>query len=481
MKQKILLILCLLTFIAGLPKANAQNKDNDTYGWHIISRGENLYRISRHYYLKESDIIEINQGLTAENLKIGQKIKIPLTTRNKKLLKKDDSAKAKNQNLYSQDKNKSISQSLPINTHLNIAMFLPLHYEKLGELGFTNFNINEKRRKEYKSFEYITFYEGARIALNQLEKDGYNVSLYVYDVAENDENAMKQALSRSEIKTMNILIPLVFKQPFDICAEYALQHQIPIVNPMSPNLSILNNNEVFKIQPSAATDVETTMRYIRSNYDKPNITIIHSNTNEEKPIVNYYKQLLENSNDLSWTIIDYNKFSARVTEKIAMGKDNIVISLCNNKGSIDENYAKELLTKLKAKIGCNITLFGSYEWLDLPSIDIAALQQFNFHFLFSYLNDYSNTNFVNFVKEYRANFKGEPDKIYAALGYDIMMFFVVSMIDNGKNFMSYPNTDNVKKMINPFFFDRKDDKSGYQNKRTTIYRISNYKIISVSR
>jgi len=114
----------------------------------------------------------------------------------------------------------------------------------------------------------------------------------------------------------------------------------------------------------------------------------------------------------------------------------------------------------------------------LSGIDFSLLQKFNFHFLLSYLNDYSNSNFVDFVKIYREHFKSEPDKVYAAIGYDIISYFVPAMIDNGDNFMESPNTSAVSKMINPFYFERVDVDSGYQNKRTTVYQISDYKIIS---
>ena len=52
----------------------------------------------------------------------------------------------------------------------------------------------KKKRIKYRSFEYITFYEGARIALERLEAEGYAVSLYVYDVAEDDVNQIKKLI-----------------------------------------------------------------------------------------------------------------------------------------------------------------------------------------------------------------------------------------------------------------------------------------------
>jgi len=365
--------------------------------------------------------------------------------------------------------------------HLNIAMFLPLAYDKIGELDFNKFNIEEKKRSKYRCFEYITFYEGARIALDKLEKEGYNVSLYVYDVGEDDVNAMKSVLSSPEMKTMDLLIPLVFQRCFALATDFSNANHIPLVNPMSPNASIVKDNPyVFKVQPSSSADVETVVRYIKNNYSNPNVILIFTPT--EKALMELYKSAFEREG-WTWCGIDYNKYSRRIFEKVDSKKDNIFITIVdkgNNKAN--EGYANNLLSSFNAKKGLpTINLIAQYNWLDFPSIDFVLLQKYNFHFTLSYLNDYTNINFVDFVKDYRKHFRQEPDKIYAALGYDIMMFFVPSMMQKGEKFISEPNCDRTKFMVNSFLFDRQDSKDGWQNRRTVVYKINDYKIISVGR
>lgn len=373
-------------------------------------------------------------------------------------------------------------KSLPIvKKSLNIAMFLPLSYDRISELDFTKFNIEDKKRLKYRCFEYITFYEGARIALDKLEKEGYSVSLYVYDVGEEDVAEMNKVLQNPEMKTMDLLIPLVFQKCFTAAADFALKNSIPIINPMSPNPTIVENNPfVFKIQPSTIADVETTVRYIRNNFTSPNIILLF--TPKEKLIMEMYQRAIEREN-WTWCGIDFNKYQNRIFEKIDTKKENIYISIVD-KGNqqLNEAYANTLLMKLNNNKGLPpINLIAQYDWLDYPSLDLKLIQKFNFHFTLSYLNDYTNQNFVEFVKEYRKHFRQEPDKIYAALGYDIMMYFVPAMQHKGNSFITEPNEDRTKVMINSFYFDRKDPKDGWQNRRTVVYKISDYKIISVGR
>ena len=364
---------------------------------------------------------------------------------------------------------------------LKIAMFLPLAYDKIEELDFTKFNIEEKKRIKYRSFEYITFYEGARIALERLEAEGYAVSLYVYDVAEDDVNQIKNLLSQPEMKTMDLIIPLVFQKSFSVISEFSTLNKIPLVNPMSSNSSIIIDNPyVFKIQPSDVADIETTLRYIKANFQNPNITLIF--TPSDKKIVDMYQKGIEREG-WSWIGIDYNKYSKRIFEKVDSSKDNIFISVVD-KGNykMNEAYANTLLSQLNNKKNLpQINLIAQYSWLDFPSIDLSLIQKFNFHFSLSYLNDYTNANFVDFMKQYRNHFRQEPDKIYAALGYDIMMFFVPALTQKREKFINEPNVERSKYMINSFFFDRNDPKDGWQNRRTVLYKINYYKIISVGR
>jgi LysM repeat protein len=84
--KRFLQIICGLFFVLGLQVAFAQtnvSENEDMLGLHKVKKGETLYRISRNYFLNESDIIKVNPGLTANNLKANQVLKITITVRNR--------------------------------------------------------------------------------------------------------------------------------------------------------------------------------------------------------------------------------------------------------------------------------------------------------------------------------------------------------------------------------------------------------------
>ena len=154
------LVLLFCSFV--LFAQNEDLSDDVLVGFHKVEQGETLYRISHNFYLTEKDIMEVNVGLTAENLKAGQIIKIPITTRNKESFKTtqtDNVTKVQNNTLVVK---KQPKKKLDKSKKINVAVLLPLNYEEVDKLTFTKFNIDEKKRQRYKCFEYVSFYEGAR-------------------------------------------------------------------------------------------------------------------------------------------------------------------------------------------------------------------------------------------------------------------------------------------------------------------------------
>ncbi len=360
---------------------------------------------------------------------------------------------------------------------INVAMFLPLFYENIDELSFNQYNIAEKRSKSYKCFSYISFYEGARIALNRLENEGYKVVLHVFDVEENNTDKTHKALQYEQMKNMDFLIALVFKNSFDLISSFARENKIPLVNPMSPNMEILQNEYVFKIQPDDISNAQTIMKYIQEKHPQANVIVLYENDKNKTSLINWYKDNIA-SYTSSWTIINYGKNANKLKTYLKPSSNNIFINLIEKSNNDDKVFANALIKKLFGFSSYKITLFAPFEWLDYNNIDYSMMEKVDYHFTLTYLNDYSNPNFVDFVKEYRKHFKTEPDKFYAALGYDIMLYFIDAINIKGKTLQTGPNVKNNQKMINRYHFKHLGDYPGWQNETTTIYNIRNYKIKS---
>jgi spore germination protein YaaH len=70
---------CDQTLYAGqrlrIPKSNASSESGQTF--HTIQAGETLYRLTVIYNVSAKSILDANPGLSADNFRIGQVVRIP--------------------------------------------------------------------------------------------------------------------------------------------------------------------------------------------------------------------------------------------------------------------------------------------------------------------------------------------------------------------------------------------------------------------
>ena len=362
-------------------------------------------------------------------------------------------------------------------TAIKVAMLLPLYYENIDELSFNEYNIDEKRGKKYKCFSYLPFYEGARLALDELEKQGYKVSLYVFDCGDNDDKKMQTALNHSAMKDMDLVVALVMKQSFNMVSEFCRINKIPLINPLSQDDGILNNPYVIKIQPDDMARTVSLVKYIEQKRTDEKIVVLYDDRDTPQDILAYWKEYLPKVST-KWTIINYRKNASRLSNYLSDKENNFVINLINKKTQADNKaHAKALINTLSNK-KCKITLFASYDWFDYVGNDYKVLQELNLHFFLTYYNDFTNVNFTNFANKYRTHFKVVPDKIYASIGYDIINYFLPLISSKGKDFIHSPNTTEQKDMIVRYKFAKPDDNLGWANTNAIIYRLEDYKVKS---
>ena len=73
----ITLAFSLVALVATASPKVLVDKDGSTYTIHKISKGETLYSLAQYYGTTVEELIAVNEELT-ENIKVGQKIKVPV-------------------------------------------------------------------------------------------------------------------------------------------------------------------------------------------------------------------------------------------------------------------------------------------------------------------------------------------------------------------------------------------------------------------
>ena len=107
-------------------------------------------------------------------------------------------------------------------------------------------------------YSLVSFWEGAQMALDEYETSPYRINVIVKDITYDNKKLVDIMENEALMSQVDLIIGPFFAPQFEIAANYAKNHQIPIVNPFTSKVDILEGNEyVYKVQSSAESMAET--------------------------------------------------------------------------------------------------------------------------------------------------------------------------------------------------------------------------------
>ncbi len=149
---------------------------------------------------------------------------------------------------------------------------IPLYLEETDNLDIQQFILSE--HDNFDPFRFITFYEGALIAVDSLKKLGMNIELHVYDVDQSITKASK-VIQNKELRKMDLIIGPFFSRNFDQVAVFAGNFGIPIINPFSFREEITYKYKtVLKVKPGEKYQLELLQKLMNAHYDGASVFLI---------------------------------------------------------------------------------------------------------------------------------------------------------------------------------------------------------------
>lgn len=464
-----------IPFNENVSKGNEKVNYNSIL-YHTVLSKETLFGISRKYNVDENDLLKANPDVEKNGLKVGQTIIIPQNKANV------NSESQKNNNIQVVDiaqKNK-VEKTQPKNS-INIALLLPLYLKNVGEITTEKFLYNKKTVNDFKSFSFIQFYEGFITAIESLTESGIQIQIHTFDVGE-DSVFSESFFKKNEISKMDLIIGPFFFKPFKSVADFAKENKIPIINPFSERINIIENNPyVFKIIPSITSQIENVAKFIVEKYPNANILIVHNNKEQEKRRCELFrKEIAEsfkdnNTNEGSIKELIYNQVGfAGFSSKLSKNRSNIIIVLDEK-----EIFATNFVNKIANSVDEELILIAPLQWKNYDKIETEYFLKVNTHFFEPNFVDYNDKYTQDFIQIFRDKFQTEPNEI-AFKGYDIGSFFINAITKFGDNFTSNLNKVNARTLQNNFIFVKRGENNGYENVHTNIYRMQDYNFIKAN-
>jgi len=495
-KQAIHIFIC---FLLAIPILSAQDVisvkkskeiqriDGIEFYIHKVEKKQTLFSISRTYEVPMEKLIELNPEIR-EGLKVNMKIKIPV--RLSDLDPKPVIQPVSEQQDTVVDEKKPDCRPNEHNRQqtYNIALLLPLNLWSVAgiptDLPASELNTN------YKAFEFITFYEGLRMALDSLEKKGLRARLYVYD-ADGDTSRIVSLTQKPEMKNMDLIIALLYHNSFRILSRFAKEQHIFLVNPLSERPDIIRDNPyVIKLQPSVASQQMHLSAYINRAFPNTNVIVVgefKSPLKDQSSIPAFSDVVQSNYNHLDSVL--FNKLKLKHTGDPSLHfvnsyyemvkfldhqKENLVMHISDNKVSVMD-FINRLNDQSRA---FRVTLFGLPRWDKLDDLENEHLVNTSAHVMYPAFINYDDPGVIRFIGAYRDIFKTEPD-LLAFEGFDIGVLFFSSLMDHGKSFGSCLPQRNIQLLHTTYRFCQ-SPRNGLENTYWNIVKYMDYQLIKVN-
>lgn len=461
-----------------------------------VQQGQTLYGIAKQYNTTIDKILELNPPVATEGLKAGQRLTVPkvangasagttasttaktpsgktsrpgTTTTNSTSTAK---ATASTEPLYTLNVRDRIDKE-----KIHISVMMPLYLDKMGEISTTKFDVDQRGKKTFKSFEFIQFYEGILMAVDQLQQAGVKVVLNVVDVPSEDDATVVSAFNSHNCANSDLIIALLTRDPFAKAAQLARDNRVFIVSPMSSRSEILDNNPyVIKYMPSCEAMVSALLNRVASQYKGHHLFLIHSGSRNESDTFNEFKKQLDTRGDIPYTLFNWTQ-NAKLTSTLKTTKDNVVINIYDQGYSRNRVQLAQLMTKLSA-LSNKPTLMTLNDYVhEVGDIDFSQLQNLNYHMITNAYLNYDNPTHKAFIDNYKDRYKTEPQGVYAGVGHDIMLYFATALNRQGSQFWSNPTLKSPDGMLFPLQVKQACPSCGFENQKATLYRMERFHLV----
>lgn len=460
---------------------------NSSYRYVEVKQGQTLYSLSKTFKVSIDDIEALNPELKNSTLKVGMILKMPLEGTEDDKNSSSSSSQTNGDKSYSDvSKNKapfnfSIRDRVDKNK-VHVTLMMPLFLDNMGEISTSKFDIEQRRRRTYKSFTFIQFYEGVMMGLDYLESQGYSVVLNVVDVPEDNPALVVKAFEEYDIANSDFIISMLFQHSFEKAAELAKNNRVFIINSLADRSEILKDNPyVVKYMPSIEGSVKAVINSVKKNFKNPHLYLIHSNSKNEKVWFEEFKKQLSEQKEVEYTLFSWAA-SNRLVQMLKNDNSNVVVSIYDEAPGKNKAFSNLLMNKLFSLKKTTPTLLTTDNYIKTYSdIDYNQLERLEYHTFDNTYLDYSNPVHKDFIDKFKERYKTEPIGEYALIGNDIVIHFVLGLHRRGSEFWKNPNISANSNVLYPMLFKRPADGDGFENQAAYIYKMEDYKLVPVNR
>lgn len=519
---------------------NTTGSQKETF--HTIEAGETLYRLTVKYNVSAKAICDANPGLSAENFRIGQVIRIPAPDETPVVSDIDNSSKTadvtseipaavqsrcrdmhkvkRKETIYSISKEYGITEAELIEANPELkgknkikkGSFLCIPYPTTtANTGNakpqtipTNNELFSENKKEAEristikaavilpflpdaasrseSARMVEYYEGFLMAVDSLKRSGTSIDLYTYNSGAN-VNSLNDILSKNEMKNMDIIFGPLQQQQIKPLADFAKKNDIRLVIPFtSKDNTVFRNPAIYQINtPQSYLYSEVYDHFVRQFPNANVIFIEASKTKDKADFIKGLKDELRNRS-IPMATLDEDASVEALKSALKTGRENIFIPTSGS-NLVLIKCLPQLTLLVRENPEFSIHMFGYPEWQTYTKDHLESFFELDTYFYSSF---YTNDLFPaakNFTRNYRRWYGKDMDERYpkyGMLGFDTGYFFLKGLARYGSELENNLQRMDFAPIQTGFKFQRVNNWGGFVNKKVFFVRFTkNYELVKL--
>lgn len=343
-----------------------------------------------------------------------------------------------------------------------VELLAPLYLDELVKNGYAAKDIPTKAQ------DGINFYKGVQIAADSLKKAGFNIDIYVRDIASIMESC-DMLVRKNALDTSDMLIGVVAPKDVPVLASYAKNKHINFISASSAADGSVRDNPYFTmLQPSAKSLCEWIAATIEDKHAK---AILLHRTYIQADDYAYHALTDDTSNRRLFVPVLCNNLPKKqdLAAVVDSGRTNIVVIPV-----MDNVYADSLLKVLRSNFPkVKFEVYGMPSWSNMPAIaKPGTYPNISVNVPTPFIYDAANPTVQYIDRVFRKEYGGKPQEMVYR-GYETLFWYANLLKRHGTIFNKHFNEDELAPMtkfeIRPQW-DRTGNVLYMENKKVFVRR-----------
>ncbi len=363
----------------------------------------------------------------------------------------------------------------------NVAIMIPFNAHKVNDL---------EGGVHTSSIAPLNFYEGAKLALNQLSDEGANLNVTVMD-SKRSETEASSLLNRSALQDAHMIIGPYSSKPLGKVAEFAKLNQKTLVSPANTSGRITSENPYYlQVNPSLQSHCEAIMKHALEQYSADQIVLVVRDKAAEVNRLKYFQDSHKAiSGDFVTPLREY-RIDPKVAEEFGeldllpyIKKDETTVFIVPSYSN--ETFVSNIMRQIEIAKGRNeVVVYGMPRWMEFDRISYDYFENLKLHVSSANFVDKDDIKIKEFITKFYEEYGALPEED-AFKGYDMTLYFGRQLMKNGIYFKDVIDTETAQMLSTKFDFERnitpedianeRLDKINYlENKFVNILKFENY-------